>query len=207
MPEESSTGTAPKTLIYGGVAVVVAVGLLVAYLTGAFERRGDISADDVCSNLTDRKAAARTLNSALPEAADYDFTTGMSGDPGWHYNSDCSAKGDGKTLLILHANTVSTVSWQRWVDHELPPRKGEVTYFDSGLKGLSATNLAAIYLPCYASEAEMKRPYSLTVYAQAPAGMEGSGKETRRTLIDLATDFARQAHEDAKCDLPAKLAG
>ncbi|MGX9921507.1 hypothetical protein ACWIG4_16795 [Streptomyces sp. NPDC002248] len=32
----------------------------------------------------------------------------------------------------------------------------------------------------------------------------GSGN-ARRVLPALATDFARQAHKDARCDLPARL--
>ncbi|MFJ3778451.1 hypothetical protein ACIPX0_42905 [Streptomyces sp. NPDC090075] len=205
MPESGNYRNVRKPLLFVVAGAVVVAGLLAAYLAGAFDRRGEIRADDVCSNLDDREKAATKFSSVLPDATKYDFSTGMSGQPGWHYNINCFAKGDGKTLLVLNANAVSTVSWQKWVEHELPPTKGKVTYFSSGLKGISATNIAAIYVPCYASEQNSQLPYSLTVYAQAPKGLRGSEEKERQTLIDLATTFGRYAHKDAKCDLPSKL--
>ncbi|MEU0176902.1 hypothetical protein ABZ178_26660 [Streptomyces massasporeus] len=189
------------------MAAVAVFGLLVAYLLGAFEGRGTVKADDVCRQLPDQQAAADIFNSILPQAASYEFVTGPSAKADWHYNSDCFAKGDGENLLILHANAVSTVSWRRWADHELPPIEGKVEDFSSGVKGISADNLAAIYVPCYSREQVSKEPYSLTVYAEAPQGLEGSKEEGRQALIELATTVGRYAHEEAKCDLPAKLPG
>ncbi|MFI1484588.1 hypothetical protein [Streptomyces sp. NPDC020747] len=189
------------------MTAAVAITLLVAYLAGAFEQRGKIRADDVCRSLPNRKEAAEIFNSVLPRAASYDFDMRSSPIQDWHYNSNCFVKGDGKDLLLsLHANAVATVSWQKWADHELPPTSnGKLTDFNAGLKGLSTPRMAAIYVPCYSSERESKDPWSLTVFAQAPSGLEGSDKEARQTLIKLATEFGRYVHHEAKCDLPSKL--
>ena len=205
MTELSGRRALRKPLVYGAVAAVAVIGLLVAYFLGAFEGRGTVKADDVCRQLPNQQEAADIFNSVLPQATSYEFVTGPSSKPDRHYNSDCFAKGDGKNFLILHANAVSTVSWRRWADHELPPIEGKVDDFSAGMKGISATNLAAIYVPCYSREKVSKEPYSLTVYAEAPQGLEGSNEEGRQALIELATAVGRYVHKEAKCDLPSKL--
>ncbi|WEH28865.1 hypothetical protein [Streptomyces sp. AM 3-1-1] len=50
---------------------------------------------------------------------------------------------------------------------------------------------------------EAVRDLAVSVRASEPLDT-GSGN-ARRVLLTLATDFARQAHMDARCDLPARL--
>jgi hypothetical protein len=206
LTESSERKSRRKPFIYAAVAVAAATGLLVAHLGGVFDaERGTITADDVCRNLPDRQAAAGILNSVLPQAARYDFVTRSTPTPDWDYISNCSGTGDGKNVLNLHAKAGVAMPWRQWADHSLPPSSGKRTYFNSGIKGVSTADLAAIYIPCYRNEKKTKEPYNLTVFAQAPEGLESSDKEARRTLIDLATAVGRYAHEEAKCDLQSKL--
>ncbi|MFG2949082.1 hypothetical protein [Streptomyces adustus] len=193
---------------YGAVAVLAAVGVLVAYIAGAFEGpRGEIKADDVCLHVPDRSAAAETLNRVLPRSSTYDFYETWRPDQDWGFRSFCAVKGDGDETLFYLQSTVGPVkSPSKWVDDTLPYKSsGKPTYFNSGIKGVSLVNAAAIYVPCYRSEETSKARYNMTVLAHAVEPLEASEKEARKALIDLATSFARQAHQDAKCDLPSEI--
>ncbi|GHA54638.1 hypothetical protein GCM10010372_63320 [Streptomyces tauricus] len=196
-----------KSFIYGGVAATAAVALLLAYTLGAFEKRGDIRAEDVCSNVPDRQKATGIFNSVLPVASAYHFEETQDTTADWHFNSRCNVNGDDdKILLILSAEMGSARPWREWAANEIPPNSGgDRTYFNAGVKGISNTEVAAIWVPCYASERSSKQPWNMTVFALVHKPLEASDKQARQTLIDLATDFARQAHKDAKCDLPSKL--
>ncbi|MFJ2260038.1 hypothetical protein ACIOKD_17120 [Streptomyces sp. NPDC087844] len=196
-----------KSHIYGVVAAIVATCLLTVYLLGAFEERGTIRSDEVCRNMPDRQEAAKIFNSVLPQSSKYDFDETWRPDPDWGFKSQCGVGDENnERLLYLEARAASTTSWQRWAAHEIPSKaKGEEKNFGAGIKGVSTADLAAIYVPCYAREKTSNEPYSLTVLAHSLKPLEASDKEARQTLIDLATDFARQAHKDAKCDLPSKL--
>ncbi|MEU0999302.1 hypothetical protein [Streptomyces tibetensis] len=183
------------------------LSLLLAYLLGAFsEGRGDIKAEDVCRNLPDRQAAADIFKSLLPRAAKYDFVVTSTPDPDESYINTCTAMGDdNERFLNLHAEMGVAMPWRQWADHNLPPTSGKITYFDAGVKGVSTSDLAAIYVPCYASETKTKQPHNLTVFAHALEDLQGSDSEDRQKLLDLATAFGRYAHKEAKCDLPSKL--
>ncbi|MDT0419140.1 hypothetical protein RM574_27025 [Streptomyces sp. DSM 41982] len=47
----------------------------------------------------------------------------------------------------------------------------------------------------------------LAVSVQASEPLDTGSGNARKVLLTLATDFARQAHKDARCDLPARLPG
>ncbi|MFJ3796493.1 hypothetical protein ACIPSJ_09400 [Streptomyces sp. NPDC090088] len=196
-----------KSFVYGGVAALAAISLLTAYLLGAFEKRGHIGADDICRNVPDRKATARLFNSKLARSAHYDFTQNWNPDPDWRYRSSCITTGDNDQVLFsLDAKAGPATPWQQWAKTHIPPNNGgKITYFDAGVKGVSNTEVAAIWVPCYAHEKTSKAQYNMTVFADALKPLVASDKEARQALIDLATSFARQAHKDAKCDLPSKL--
>ncbi|PSM38900.1 hypothetical protein C6Y14_34895 [Streptomyces dioscori] len=147
------------------------------------------------------------LDSVLPRAPNYSFNGTWRPDRNWEFRSTCTVTGDAsESLLILAAEMGSARPWKQWAETEIPPNSGgKTTYFAAGLKGVSNAEVAAIWVPCYASEKTSKQPWNMTVLADALKPLETSDKEARQTLIDLATDFARQAHKDAKCDLPSKL--
>lgn len=206
MTEPSDRKPRRKSLVFGSVAIAAAVGVLLAYFLGAFEERGEIRADGLCHNLPDRQAAADIFTSVLPQARHYDFQERSGRDADWSYTSTCRAVGDDdQILLLLTADMGAAKPWQEWADHEMPPTEGKRSFFNAGIKGISTLDLAAIYVPCYSSEEASKAPHNLTVMAHALESLEGSDKEVRQKLIDLATDFARSAHKEAKCDRPSKL--
>ncbi|MCW8097342.1 hypothetical protein [Streptomyces tauricus] len=207
MSELSVRRPSRKRFVYGGVAAVAAVALLLAYLLGAFEERGDIQADDVCRNVPDRQRVTETFNSVLPRAATYHFEEEQVLTPDSYFMSRCDVTGDDDDLLLtLNAKLGSDRPWREWADSEIPPNSGgDRTYFNAGVKGVSNAEVAAIWVPCYASEKASKQPWNMTVFALVHKRLKASDKEARQTLIDLATDFARQAHKDAKCDLPSRL--
>lgn len=207
MTEPTNRGHVRKSLIYAAVAAAAATSLLIAYLLGAFEERGTVRSDDICRNVPDRQETAKVFNSVLPRSSEYHFDETWRPDADWGFKSGCGVDGenDGR-LFYLEAHAVSTVSSTRWADHEIPSTaKGKLTDFNAGIKGVSTADVAAIYVPCYSRERESNEPYSLTVLAHALEPLEVSAGEERQTLVKLATDFARQAHKDAKCDLPSKL--
>ncbi|MFB7332666.1 hypothetical protein ACFC00_13560 [Streptomyces adustus] len=189
------------------VVAIAAGAVLTAYFLGAFEKRGYIRADDVCLHVPDRQEAAKIFNSVLPKAAEYHFIETWRPDRDWEFRSVCGVKGEkDEALFYLQAVVGSARPWQQWAKTEIPPNSGgETTYFNAGLKGVSNAEVAAIWVPCYAHEKTSKQPWNMTVFAHALKPLEVSDKEARQTLIDLTTSFARQAHKDAKCDLPSKL--
>lgn len=184
-----------------------AIALLIAYLFGAFEKRGNIQADDICRQVPSRQETAKIFNSVLPKASKYQFDGTWRPDQNADFRSTCFVTGDDEnSLFALTAEMGSARPWQEWVKDEIPPNDGgKIDYFDAGLKGVSNAEVALIWVPCYSSEKQSKQPWSMTVLADALKPLDVSDKEARQTLIDLATDFARQAHKDAKCDLPSKL--
>lgn len=196
-----------KPFLYGAVIAVVAVALVVAYFMGAFEDRGHIKANDVCRNVPDREEAAKVLNSVLPGSPKYHFAETWRPDAGWGFRSVCGVEDqDNKALFYLDAKAGPAIAWQQWAKTHIPPNNGgKVSYFSAGQKGISNSEVAAIWVPCYAHEKTSNARYNMTVFADALKPLEASGKEARQTLIDLATSFARQAHKDAKCDLPSNL--
>jgi hypothetical protein len=142
----------------------------------------------------------------LPRASKYEFVKRWRPDQDWMFSSVCEVKGDGESIFYLDAHMGTERNWQEWAEGEIWPNSGgKITYFDAGLKGVSNTEVAAIWVPCYASEKSSKNPWNMTVSALSMEALEASDKKARQTLIDLATAFARQAHKDAKCDLASKL--
>jgi hypothetical protein len=196
-----------KLFLYGAVIAVAVIALGVAYFMGAFEDRGRIEADDVCHNVPDRPEVARVLNSMLPGSPKYHFDETWRPDADWGFRSVCGVDDqDNKPLFYLDAKAGPAISWQQWAKTHIPPNDGgKVSYFSAGLKGISNSEVAAIWVPCYAHEKTSNARYNITVFADALKPLEASDKEARQTLIDLATSFARQAHKDAKCDLASNL--
>ncbi|WP_328431945.1 MULTISPECIES: hypothetical protein [unclassified Streptomyces] len=193
--------------IYGAAIACAAIALLVAYLLGAFEKREDIKAENVCRNVPDRPEAAKTLNSVLPGSPKYHFVETWRPDADWGFRSVCGVEDDdNKALFYLDAKAGPATPWPQWAKTHIPPNDGgKISYFNAGLKGISNSEVAAIWVPCYDHEKTSNARYNMTVFADALKPLEASDKEARQTLIDLATSFARQAHKDAKCDLPSKL--
>ena len=189
---------------------VAAVFLGLAYYLGAFDSwtREHIEKEAVCRNLTDRQEAADIFNSALPPSSHYNLQESFSTDTGWPYRINCGVMDDGDSgLLELTAHMFTAPSKKVWEDQILPPHKGKVSYFDAGVEGVSTSDMAGIYVPCYTSGRKGTRPPStnLNVFVQALKPLQGSDRETRQQLIDLALDYAHTAHKQAKCDRPSKL--
>jgi hypothetical protein len=209
MSERSNRKSLRKPIIYGAIAAVAAITLVVAYFLGAFGDRGHIKADDVCRNVPNRSEAAKIFNSVLPSASKYHFAQTWRPDVDWGFRSVCGINEDGdKALFYLDAKVGPATPWQQWAKTHIPRNDGgKITYFDAGLKGVSNPEVAAIWVPCYAHEKTSKTRYNMTVFAHALKPLDASDNKARQTLIDLATSFARQAHKDAKCDLPSKLPG
>ncbi len=192
----------------GGVAcgLAVLVGLGIAYAMGAFDSRGRIAAEDVCAHTPDRGKVAGTLESALPQAASYSFRERWSPGKDMDFRSSCSVRGDGDILLMLTAepNTVST--WSDWQEYAVEPedRRG-LSRFTAGKHAVANTGVAALAVPCSLYAGMKGVPLYLTVVAQAGKPLEVPDGEARSVLVRLATDYARQAHKDARCTLPSRL--
>ncbi|NDZ81851.1 hypothetical protein G3I19_25615 [Streptomyces sp. SID10853] len=148
---------------------------------------------------------ADTLDSSLPQADRYRFSVTSDNKPDWSYNISCTVDGDKKELLQLTAKMGVEMPWREWEKNHVPPRSGETSYFNAGIKGVSGPALAVIDVPCYTHESSSGQPHNLTVTALAFKPMQGSDKQIRQDFVDLALDFARASHKDAKCDRPSQL--
>ncbi|MFJ4702589.1 hypothetical protein ACIP5N_30995 [Streptomyces sp. NPDC088768] len=62
-----------------------------------------------------------------------------------------------------------------------------------------------IGVPCRTSRAPGEAVRDLAVSVRASEPLDTWSGNARKVLLTLATDFARQAHKDARCDLPARL--
>ncbi|MFG2497295.1 hypothetical protein ACGFSB_03620 [Streptomyces sp. NPDC048441] len=211
MEEANGRKPARNLRTFGLIAVTVvgAISLALIYHFGVFdsESRGHIKADSVCENLHDRKGAAEVFNSALPQFSSYDFQEQLNPPADYSYRSNCEVLGNQDTALLdLTANMAFAEAWQKWEKKVIKPRShGEITYFDAGIRGVSSSNLAGIYVPCYTRERSSKQAHNLNVIALAIEPLQGSEKTKRQKLIALALDYAHTAHKQAKCDLPSKL--
>ncbi|PSM38901.1 hypothetical protein C6Y14_34900 [Streptomyces dioscori] len=161
----------------------------------------------MCRNVPNRPEVAKVFSSALPEASRYDFEQTWRPDADWGFRSRCGIRDENdNALFYLDAKAGPDKSWQEWIKTHIPRNSGgKFDYFNVGLKGIYNSKFAAIWVPCYAHEKTSKSRYNMTVFADALKPLDASDKEAREILKDLATDFARQAHKDAKCDLPSKL--
>ena len=106
----------------------------------------------------------------LPRASEYHFVGNWSPARDWHFMSTCVVEGNGKKAIFsLSAEMGSARPWQQWAKAEIPPNSGgKVTYFNAGLKGVSNAQVAAIWVPCYASEESSKDPWSMTALSFGP---------------------------------------
>ncbi|MGW5865805.1 hypothetical protein ACWFRJ_26885 [Streptomyces sp. NPDC055239] len=213
MTEPSHHKRIKKTSLYGMLAAAaVAAALLTSYALGAFDSEPEvrIQADDVCSGIQDKKAAAQEIDSLLPKSGKYDFRDLSRTKSKGHYIGECYVVGDqGDVYLHLVASLgfkAPKDNTKDWESRTLKPlSRGEVIHFDAGLKGTSASNLAGIYVPCFSPGKVGELPYNLTVFANAEQSLVGSEKVKRQKLVNLALDYAHTAHKQAKCDRPSKL--
>ncbi|MEV0037205.1 hypothetical protein [Streptomyces sp. NPDC050804] len=206
-----------KTPLVAGASLVLLVVLgAVAYAVGLppFEKRGEISADRVCGSLGDGEAAAAALPDALPEKSEYRFSgqDGRRSDESRdQFASHCFVSADGKTLLSVTAEMVTSPSPDSWServikDESVPGENGGPTLdFTAGDKALATGRLAAVYVPCVTEGRLPGGPRHLSVVAHAVDAPDSSEKAARQSLVDLVLMTARHAHERATCDLPSRL--
>lgn len=199
--------------LYGTLAAIaVAAAALLSYALGVFDSESGprIRAGDVCSGLEDKRAAVKDFDSLLPQHGGYKFRDLPSTETTEGFSNECYVVGDqGDTYLHLVASlgfAAPEEDGKNWETKVLKPLStGEFTHFDAGFRGTSAPNLAGINVPCLSAGNIGDMPYNLTVYTHAQKSLRGSDREKRQKFIDLALDFARTAHKQAKCDRPSQL--
>ncbi|MDT0423623.1 hypothetical protein [Streptomyces evansiae] len=196
-------------LVWGGVlAVIAGAGFGIAAWQGVFaEERGDIAASDVCSNVPDRAKTAEALRSVLPKESTYSFEETLLPRKNDHFTSLCTVYGnDDKALLRLRALPRGGVPWDEWWSHALFGLKRDgLEPYQAGERAWVGSRAVVIGVPCWPAEAPGEAVRDLAVSVRASEPLDTGSGNARRVLLTLATDFARQAHMDARCDLPARL--
>jgi hypothetical protein len=192
------------------VIVLVAGGWGIAAWRGAFaDRRGEIAATDICSNVPQRERAARIFRSVLPEESSYSFSSVLS--PGRElFTSGCDVYGgkskDRKYLLNFYAHRTA-LGWTEAREGEVVRGEYGVGFepFRAGDAAWAGPRMAFIGLTCRANQTKKPEMNRLVVTVTAITPLEATEAKSTAALKRLAVDFARQVHEDAGCEVPSGL--
>ncbi|WP_432091252.1 hypothetical protein [Streptomyces sp. NRRL F-5630] len=188
-------------------AVVVGGGLGVAASQGAFAQRGDIAASDVCSNVPERARTAEALRSVLPKESSYSFEETLLPRKNDHFTSLCTVYGgEDKALLRFRALPRDGVPWDAWWSHALFGLKREgLEPYSAGERAWAGSRAVVIGVPCWTAKAPGEAVRDLAVSVQASEPLDTGSEKAREVLTALAVGFARQAHKDARCEVPSRL--
>ncbi|MFI9428182.1 hypothetical protein ACIG54_32060 [Streptomyces achromogenes] len=202
----------PLLSLAGGVVGAVGLGFGLAYACGAppFDGgRGEIKDAAVCKTLGGSAGAADALRKVLPGESSYSFDDQVMhrriDDTDRTYETSCFVNGGGKMLLVATAEMVGYDKAEEWVEDVVANASApsEVTSFQAGDKAVASERIAAIYVPC--RDEGPREHLSVVVELKRRGG--AADAEVRDGLISLARGAALFAHQQAKCDAPAKVAG
>ncbi|MGW8701987.1 hypothetical protein ACWGOK_34575 [Streptomyces eurythermus] len=149
------------------------------------------------------------LRKVLPEKSSYSFDDQFMhrrpDDTDRTYETSCFVNGGGKMLLVATAEMVRYDKAHEWVEDVVANASApsDVTSFQAGDKAVASEKLAAIYLPC--RDKGPREHLSVVVELKQRSGARAA--EAREGLISLARNAAVFAHQQAKCDAPAQVAG
>ncbi|SDM98664.1 hypothetical protein [Streptomyces wuyuanensis] len=204
------------------LAITSAAAATYAFGLPPFERRGDISASDVCASLGSSPTVVPALKGSLPTEPDYRFDDRRSGgditSQSSDYTADCLVWGEeslllsARTEMMLTATGTSTQAdpseVRSWSTAAVDVPESRLTSFDAGTKGVTAARKAAVLVPCASPGHIPGGTYSLSVVVDVRGHGEDSDESgSRQDLIDLVVSAARFSHAKAKCDLPSELPG
>ncbi|MFF9022829.1 hypothetical protein [Streptomyces eurythermus] len=204
--------TRTKALIAGGTALLLCLvgGVLYALGLPPFEEeKGEIKDSAVCKTLGSSSGSAGALRKVLPDKSSYSFDDQFmhrrTDDTDRTYETSCFVNGDGKMLLAATAEMVAYDKADEWVQDVVANVSvaSGVTSFQAGDKAVASGRVAAIYVPCRG-----KGPREhLSVVVELKQRSGAGDAEAREGLVSLARNAAVFAHQQAKCDAPAKVAG
>ncbi|MFE1345373.1 hypothetical protein [Streptomyces sp. NPDC058757] len=190
------------------VLVLVAVWAGISYATNTppFKKpRGTIEAADLCPSLGQSQEAADILNRLLPYASSYripreEGTPRGAAPTDAHHTSSCTISGDGGRLLTLRTELASWSSEESWRKEVLDTTNGRRPEpFDAGRWAFTSTpeilRVGAVFSACLPDQ-DAGLSTSVELDRPAPA-------DRLDDLRRLAGIAAEQAHEDARCTIPA----
>lgn len=209
---ETLASTRTKSLFAGGAALLLCLVGGVLYASGLppfEEEKGEIKASEVCRTLGSSSGSAAALKRVLPDKSSYAFDDAMTDlrtdDSDRTYDTSCFVNGDGKMLLAARAQILAYEKADDWVKEvvtQFAPASS-LAAFDAGDKAVTSTTAAGIYVPC-----RRKGPGEhLSVVVELKQHGSASEAELRDGLASLARNAALFAHQNAKCDAPAKVTG
>ncbi|MFD4390846.1 hypothetical protein [Streptomyces sp. NPDC058486] len=188
------------------LAVMVAAWAGISYATNTppFKKpRGTVEATELCPSLGNAQEAADILNRLLPYAVAYRVPyessrrRGSSETDLLHY-SLCFVNGDGDRLLTVKSELESGESREVWQERVLANTvDGEAQSFQGGRWAFTSVNrrVAAVYSACLPSSDS-----GLTTYVKLTRPAPADRLDDLRRLAEIA---AEQAHEAARCTIPA----
>ncbi|MEV4332535.1 hypothetical protein AB0K02_18680 [Streptomyces sp. NPDC049597] len=205
-------GVSRKLIVLLAVIAIAGAAAAVAYVSGIppFERRGDITAKDVCETLGDQDASVAALKEVLPEKPEYSFEDKIDGKTvaqgGSSFTADCLVRGEGSVLLSARTQMMVAEPGRSWaaeaIGDELASR---ATSFEAGAMGVVSGGKAAVLVPCSAPGSVVGGSYSLSVVVHLREDKGSDDSKVNQRLVDLALGSARFAHKAAQCDLPSKI--
>ncbi|MFI2761301.1 hypothetical protein ACH5A3_20905 [Streptomyces echinatus] len=204
--------TRTRYLLAGGATLFLCLagGILYALGLPPFDTKtGEIKASEVCKTLGPSSRSVASLKLVLPGKSSYSFddtvTDPRRDDIDDSYTSFCFVGGDGKQLLVATAEMLQYENTDEWVKDmvEKSVSGSTVQPFSAGDKAVASDKLAVIYVPCVSRG--FGRHLSVAVELKEHGG--ASDDQLREGLISLARNAALFAHQNAKCDAPAKVTG
>ncbi|MGW0702465.1 hypothetical protein ACWD0A_24765 [Streptomyces sp. NPDC002867] len=205
-------GVSGKLIVLLAVIAIAGGAAAVAYVSGfpPFERRGEITAKDVCETLGDQDASVPALKDVLPEKPEYSFEDKVDGETvaqgGSSLTADCLVWGEGSVLLSARTQMMVAEPDRSWaaeaIGDELASR---ATSFEAGAMGVVSGGKAAVLVPCSAPGSVVGGSYSLSVVVHLREYKGSDEPKVSQSLVDLALGAARFAHKTAQCDLPSKI--
>lgn len=205
-------GVSGKLIILLVVVAIAGVASVVAYVSGfpPFERRGDITAKDVCETLGDQDASVAALQEVLPEKREYSFEDKIDGETvaqgGSSFTADCLVRGEGSVLLSARTQMMVAEPDQSWAAEAIGDQlASQATSFDAGAMGVVSGGKAAVLVPCSAPGSVVGGSYSLSVVVHLRKHEASDDSKVNQRLVDLTLGAARFAHKAAQCDLPSKI--
>ncbi|MFF9340990.1 MULTISPECIES: hypothetical protein [unclassified Streptomyces] len=201
-----------KTKKRGIAALVVLViaaawaGISYATNTPPFKKpKGTIAAADLCPSFGDSQEAADILNRLLPYATSYripweDHRYRGSGETDVDHRSSCSVSGDGTRLLLVRTELAGWGDEEAWRKEVLDSTNGRKPQpFEAGRWAFTTTpdilRVAAVNSACVPY-----RDAALSTSVELGSPAPADRLDDLRRLAEIA---AEQAHEDARCTIPA----
>jgi hypothetical protein len=200
------------TAVCSGLAAL-SVYSIIGYTTGAvpfpLESRGQLRAEELCGELGKRTRAAAVLSDILPAKGTYSSNGTHRGRLNDNWRSFCTVSSGSSVLLSGKAELGTWESTTTWLEDRRQYFPGDTPgafrKFDAGLSGRTTEETARILVQCKAGTTAPGGGEQLNIVVHAHQPLQGTAKEKRLGLANVAVGVAGFAHAAAECSAPSAL--